>query len=188
MKLKRWQIVKCVGVPVILLLTACAPQSHQVVTPVDPVSTAIPATTVYFYPQRGQSPAQQDRDKYECYLWSVEQTGFDPSALSLAPHQRVMVVPRPAPGHDTAVGAVAGAMIGAVAGAPRNSAGGAVLGAIAGGMIGAASDASRQEQAAKVQKRYNQRSQDDFASLERRASEYRRAMGACLSGRGYSVQ
>lgn len=34
---------------------------------------------VYVYPREGQSPEQQDRDRYECHRWAVDQTGFDPS-------------------------------------------------------------------------------------------------------------
>jgi hypothetical protein len=38
-----------------------------------------PETNVYFYPVRGQSPEKQDRDKYECNTWAVQQSGFDPT-------------------------------------------------------------------------------------------------------------
>lgn len=38
-----------------------------------------PSPTVYFYPLKGQSAEQQDRDRYECYRWAHRQTGFDPS-------------------------------------------------------------------------------------------------------------
>ena len=41
------------------------------------------------YPARGQSQKQLDKDRYECHVWAVGQTGFDPSAnnqdLSLKP-------------------------------------------------------------------------------------------------------
>src|SRR6516164_8225587 len=33
---------------------------------------------IYVYPARGQSQAQQQRDRYECHSWAVRQTGFDP--------------------------------------------------------------------------------------------------------------
>jgi hypothetical protein len=33
---------------------------------------------VYVYPKQGQTEAQRERDRYECYLWAVEETGFDP--------------------------------------------------------------------------------------------------------------
>jgi hypothetical protein len=35
---------------------------------------------IFVYPNLGQSDEQRDRDRYECYLWAVQQTGFDPSA------------------------------------------------------------------------------------------------------------
>jgi len=31
------------------------------------------------YPSDGQSPEQQSTDRYECYRWAVDQTGFDPT-------------------------------------------------------------------------------------------------------------
>jgi hypothetical protein len=38
-----------------------------------------PDTRVYVYPTAGQSEAQLDRDRYECHLWAVLQSGFDPT-------------------------------------------------------------------------------------------------------------
>ena len=37
------------------------------------------AQQMFIYPSRGQSEERQQRDKYECNQWAVEQTGFDPS-------------------------------------------------------------------------------------------------------------
>lgn len=34
---------------------------------------------LYVYPKKGQSPEQQDTDRYECHRWAVNQTGFDPT-------------------------------------------------------------------------------------------------------------
>jgi hypothetical protein len=31
-------------------------------------------------PNSGQSAEQQAKDRYECYRWAVDQTGFDPTA------------------------------------------------------------------------------------------------------------
>jgi hypothetical protein len=33
---------------------------------------------LFVYPAQGQSEEQRDRDRYECYLWAADQTGFDP--------------------------------------------------------------------------------------------------------------
>lgn len=177
--------------PILRLLTAvfvlgvgaCASHPPQPAVP-SAGAAPPPSPQVYFYPLKGQNAAQQDRDRYECYLWAMKQTGFDPSLPQLAPHQKVEVVPVPPPGHDTAVGAATGAVLGAVVSPPGRTAQGAVLGAVAGAAIGAASDTARQREARRLQERYNQRA----ASIDQRASDYRRAMTACLEGRGYSVR
>src|SRR5256714_11959174 len=77
-----------------------------------------PSSDVYAYPLHGQSAQQQDRDHYECSQWATQQTGFDPSAPGVPPHERVRVVSAgPAPGAGTPVGAGTGANI--CAGLPR---------------------------------------------------------------------
>jgi hypothetical protein len=135
-----------------------------------------------------QSAEQQGRDRYECYLWARQQTGFDPSAPLLAPHQRVEVIPQPPPGHDAAAGAVTGAVIGSIITAPHDSGKGAIIGAVAGAMAGAASDAARQQEAERIQAQYDRQAALRNASIEGKAKNYRRAMAACLEGRGYSVR
>ena len=168
-------------------LAACATQPTARVVPEDE-PPPLPPTQVYFYPLHDQTAEQQDRDRYQCYLWAKKQTGFDPSAPQLAPHQRLQVIPEPAPGHDTAVGAVTGAIIGSMITGPHDSGGGAIAGAVTGAMIGAASDTARQQEAERVQSHYDRLSAQRYAELERQAHEYRRAMTACLEGRGYSVR
>jgi len=74
-------------------LAACAPRPMVRAVPAQPAPP--PQTEVYFYPLKNQNARQQDRDRYECYLWAKKQTGFDPSAPQLAPHQRFEVVPGP---------------------------------------------------------------------------------------------
>ncbi len=39
---------------------------------------------VFIYPNKGQSQKQQDKDKYDCYGWAKQQTGFDPMAQPTA--------------------------------------------------------------------------------------------------------
>jgi outer membrane lipoprotein SlyB len=146
-------------------------------------------TQVYFYPKAGQSTQQQSRDHYECYNWAVQQTGFDPSQSSIPPERRVKVVPMPPPGHDTAVLAITGAVLGALIGGPHHAGQGALIGAGSGAVVGAASDVSRQQQAQQMQEAYVNRDQAlDARHEEEKARTFRRAMGACLEGRGYSVQ
>ncbi len=165
-----------------LLLGACAPSQRQVVEADPPISQQL---TVYAYPLQGQGLEQQERDRYECSLWASDQSGFDPSMSYLAPHQRVRVVPQPSTGQYTAGGAVAGAMIGAASGPPGDSFGRAVVGALIGAFIGATADAANREQ---VEFYYQQNLNRGPAALERRAEDYRRALKACLGGRGYDVR
>lgn len=35
---------------------------------------------IFVYPNQGQSDEQRNRDRYECYLWAFEQTGYDPAS------------------------------------------------------------------------------------------------------------
>ena len=173
-----------------LFLAACSPVTgHQtIVMPQDATPAPQLSTEVYFYPNQGQSPKRQDRDRYACYLWAVKKSGFDPSVPYLAPHQQVLVSPQPASGADTAAGAFTGAILGAAIGSPHNTGEGAIVGAVAGAVLGAASDAARQDQADRLQERYDRREDQRHAELERQARKYRRAMAACLEGRGYSVR
>lgn len=166
-----------------VLLSACAPPVYSVRRSVAPPPPA-PSVELYFYPTKGQSKQQQERDRYECYLWAVKQTGYDPGQ-AMAPHQRIEVVPATPPGANVAAGAATGAVVGSILSGPRDHGQGLVFGAIAGAMLGAASEQAQQEHAARLERQYNAR---DYARVERQARDYRRAMTACLEGRGYTVR
>ncbi|PWB34411.1 hypothetical protein DCO48_06840 [Pseudomonas sp. SDI] len=45
---------------------------------------------VIAYPAYGQGPQQVEQDRYACYRWAVEQTGFDPAAATYAPAPQVL--------------------------------------------------------------------------------------------------
>jgi hypothetical protein len=143
-----------------------------------------PNTNVYAYPLHGQPAEQEDRDRYECSQWATQQTGFNPSAAGVPPHEQVQVVTGPPPGTNTAIGAVAGAVLGAAISRPWQAAGGALAGAVVGGAIGSAADASNAQTARSVAISNRQAA----AAYETQAANYRRAVGACLEGRGYSVR
>jgi hypothetical protein len=144
-----------------------------------------PVSQVYAYPLHGQTPQQQDRDHYECSTWATQQTGFDPSAPGVPPHDRVQVVSAgPPPGTNTAIGAVAGAILGAAI-APRwQAAPAALAGAVVGGAIGSSADAAN-AQATRTVVVQDRRA---AAAQEQQALSYRRAISACLDARGYSVK
>ena len=106
-----------------------------------------PPQKIYVYPSNGQTPEQTDRDRYECHIWAVQQTGVDPSRPDGNPYARVVVQPATPPGANTAAGAITGAILGSIIGGPRNAGAGFVLGAATGAVVGSAADANAQAQA-----------------------------------------
>ena len=135
---------------------------------------------MFIYPSKGQSQAQQDKDRYECHSWAVQQTGFDPSQPQAANAQPAQQPYQPSQPHVLR-GAGRGAALGAVGGAITGDAGkGAAAGAAMGGLVGG------------FRRRDERRRQAD-AQADRAAAgnplepAYMRAMAACLQGRGYTV-
>jgi hypothetical protein len=174
LKLRIWSVLGLSA-----LLVACeAPPPRRIVVAAQPVPSPI-----VVYPAQGQTPEQLERDRYECHVWAVQQTGFDPSRPGLPPGERVVVQPANPPGSGTAVGAIAGAILGAALAGPRDAGFGAVFGGVTGAAIGSASDANAQAQANVAQAQANQ----NYAQGQAAASNYRRAISACLDARGYKT-
>jgi hypothetical protein len=174
LKLRIWSVLGLSA-----LLVACeAPPPRRTVVAAQPVPSPI-----VVYPAQGQTPEQLERDRYECHVWAVQQTGFDPSRPGLPPGERVVVQPANPPGSGTAVGAIAGAILGAALAGPRDAGFGAVFGGVTGAAIGSASDANAQAQANVAQAQANQ----SYAQGQAAASNYRRAISACLDARGYKT-
>ena len=124
------------------------------------------------YPAKGQSTEQQSKDRYECHTWAVKQSGFDPSTAQAAPAS-----PQPQKKGQILRGGARGAAAGAAIGAIVGDAGkGAAIGATAGGL-------KRGFQ--KIDNNRNAQSQPAASATGQDA--YNRAIAACLSGRGYSV-
>lgn len=173
-----------VALTVAAALSACVtvPESRTVSAPPAPPPQP---TKVYFYPLQGQNDSQQDRDRYECYSWAVRQTGFDPSRHEAPVEQRAAVVPSRSPGQAIGAAAAVGAVIGAIAAGPGNTAEGAVVGAMAGTVVGSAAAAAERNDAGRASRYRPARSDRRF---DQQAGEFRRAMSACLEGRGYSVK
>ena len=42
------------------------------------VAGPVPAQDLIVFPAKGQSQEQTERDKFDCYQWAKQQTGFDP--------------------------------------------------------------------------------------------------------------
>ncbi len=139
------------------------------------VSSASVQAEPYVYPAKGQSAEQMEKDKYQCYGWGKQQTGFDPMnppVVSTGQANTGRVV------GGAAKGAAGGAVIGAIAGdAGKGAAIGAVTGTAARGMRNRQAVGQQQQQA-----------QQQSASIAQMRSEYDRAYAVCLEGRGYSVR
>ena len=189
---KPFRLVMTAGLACALSACVVAPPPRPAPPP---AAMPAPNITVYAYPQNGQTAQQEDRDRYECSTWATQQTGFNPSAPNVPPHDRVQVVSGPAvvPGSGTAVGAVTGAVVGGIAAGPRDGGAGLLIGALVGGILGTAAEASADAQAqaqaqAAADASANAQTRVQAAQIERKAADFRRALGACLSGRGYTVK
>ena len=102
------------------------------------IYTPAAAQQIFMYPTKGQSPEQQNRDRYECHTWAVQQTGFDPTNVQSAQIPATAAPPaQEAPQGGLLRGAARGAAGGAVGGAIAGDAGkGAAIGAATGALIG----------------------------------------------------
>jgi hypothetical protein len=140
--------------------------------------TAFAQGNAIIYPAKGQSPQQQEKDKYECYTWSKGQTGFDPMQAG----STQQAPPPQDPGGQRVRGAARGAAVGVVAGGIAGDAGkGAAAGAAGGAMIGGMRKRDQQRAAAQSQ-------QQQASAVAANQGAYNRAFGACMEGRGYTVK
>jgi hypothetical protein len=141
------------------------------------------AGDMFIYPRQGQSVEQQERDKWECRAWATNQTGFDPAARprALTPPP-IQQAPRGGALTGAAGGAGLGAGLGAITGG--NAGRGAAIGAVGGGLLGAV---RRNDQVRQNEFAQQQWAQQNVAHHEQNRSAWMRAVQACLTGRGYTV-
>lgn len=166
-----------------LVVAACAVVGAIGLVPLNSTRVAA-AQELFAYPARGQGPEQQARDEADCHAWAVQRTGFDPSRPS------PVVGGQPpsayeAPQGGVGRGAARGALVGVLGGAIAGEAGrGAAIGAAAGGLLGGM---RRQDQIRRQQHDAQAYHQRQAAAQEGATSAYGRALGACLTGRGYAI-
>lgn len=161
----RYRMSFCAGVVMLALIAVVF------------LATAVTAADEFVvYPAKGQSNGQMEKDKYECYQWAKNQSGFDPmkapTGTTPPPQQKGGVV------KGAAVGALAGVAVGAIAG---DAGKGAAIGAVSGGVIGG------------VRQRRTNQGQQDAANqaaqgVDQQRSAYNKAWAACMEGRGYTVK
>jgi hypothetical protein len=134
---------------------------------------------VYVFPAKGQSEAKQKKDEYECYQWSVKNSGIDPLNTAAVQAAPVETGPDGQVVGSAAKGAIVGAAIGAVTG---DAGQGAAVGAIAGGAGGIrqkrVGQARAQEQAQANADQQNQAMANSFI----------KAFSACIEGKGYTIK
>ena len=81
-----------------------ATQDYIVVQPPTSIPQPMPQPVsngydVVAYPANGQSASQIDQDRYDCYRWAVDQSGFDPATVTYAPSPAVVQTYRQAQGN-----------------------------------------------------------------------------------------
>ena len=157
-----------------------------VAAPAGPYSTSAP---VYFYPERGQAEERQDRDRYECYRWAVRESGTDPGMTTVRQPLMPSAIPgeRLRDGSGVVTGALTGAVIGAAVSSPRQIGANAVIGAIFGAALGGAAQESRAQAIESSQARRQQAAAAVAESARIPQDNFRRAMSACMQGRGYRI-
>ncbi|MEA1946555.1 MAG: hypothetical protein U9N83_04540 [Thermodesulfobacteriota bacterium] len=140
------------------------------------------AQDLIIYPAKGQSQDQMEKDKFECYNWAKQQTGFDP--------MQVPTASTPPPEQQAGKGgALKGAAVGAGAGAliKRNGSRskGAGTGAVVGGVLGGARQSRQRSQDQQARQQWEQQQANEYAQ---KRNTYNRAYSGCMEGRGYTVK
>ena len=130
-----------------------------------------PAASVglYVFPAKSQTPEQQKKDEQECYTWAKEQSGIDPAAVKANP--------------DSAAKAAAARTDSAAKGAAVK---GAAKGAVGGAVAGAAKGRQAKKQAGKAAEQ--QAVEQTNAAAGQQMDSFKKAMTACVEGKGYTVK
>ena len=139
----------------------------------------VAASDLFVYPKAGQSAEQTEKDKFECYGWAKQNSGFDPMAMPTASSP-------PPSGERKSGGLLKGGLGGAALGAlvSGGSRQGIATGALAGGAIGGIHQSSRNSKADQQQAQWER---EQAAQYSNNRNDYNRAYSACMEGRNYTV-
>lgn len=148
------------------------------------ITTTALAQELVIYPAKGQSNDQLEKDKFECYSWAKQQTGFDPMQ---PPTATAPPPPKQEKGGEVLKGAAGGAIIGgAIGGITSGKVGkGMAYGAGGGALLGGMSKASKRKQDEQNRQQWEKEQSAQYAQMR---NNYNRAYSACLEGRGYTVK
>ena len=136
------------------------------------------------FPAKGQSNEQLEKDKWECYQWAKQNSGFDPMA---PPTAQSAPPPKQAQKGGAARGAAGGALLGFAVGAIGNNDKGksTAIGAAAGGLMGGARRRNQVQEQNQAEQQWAQKEANNYAQQR---NGYNRAYSACLEGKGYTVR
>jgi len=138
------------------------------------------------YPAQGQSEDQMEKDKYQCYSWAKNQTGFDPmktpTTTSASPAKEKEVW---GAGKTGVAGGATGAVVGGLTRGRKGAVRGGLIGAGTGALIGGVRSSNQRNREKQKRKEWERIETNNYA---RARNEYNRAFGACMEGRGYSVK
>ncbi len=145
--------------------------------------SCLPATLLaeefMIFPNNNQTAEQQDQDKYYCYNWAKDQSGFDPMApptATEAPPQQG--AKKGGAGRGLVRGAAVGAVVGSSSSSTKKAAG---AGMAIGGM-------RRQDQKRKEQQAREQWEREQTQIYTENRNRYNRGYAACLEGKNYTVR
>jgi len=172
----------------IMVLTAGS-LTAQVATQAAPPPAAKPTFAqlgLFIYPAKGQTPEQQKLDEDACYGWAETQTGLtmgsgtvNTDSAAKASQEKAAEATQGAAVVGAAKGAAAGAAIGAIAG---DAGKGAAIGAVAGAAGGRRAKKGAEQQAAQAG------AQQATQTNQQMTDTFKKAAGACMEGRGYTVK
>lgn len=138
---------------------------------------------LFVYPAKGQSAEQQQKDKDACYDWAEVNTGLTLTPGSVDARAAGQTATQGVGQGKVVGGAATGAATGLAIGAISGNAGkGAAIGAVAGSVGGLRG--RRNARRAAGQEGAQQAVQANQQAVE----QFKRAAGACLEARGYSVR
>jgi uncharacterized protein YcfJ len=160
---------------------ACPPGYDCAATP-----SPAGALGLIVFPAKQQTPEVQLGEEQQCYAWAHQNTGIDPALVKSNPDSAAKVAKAKMDSATTgaavggaARGAAAGALIGGVTG---NAGTGAGVGAVTGALAGRRAKKQASAKAA----------QAGAAAANAQAAEmintFKKAMTACLEGKGYTVK
>jgi hypothetical protein len=134
---------------------------------------------LFVYPAKNQPAEQQRKEESECYGWAKNQSGIDPTApppVAPPPEQK-------SADGSALKGAAAGAAVGTAVGAIVGETGeGAAIGAVTGALRGRRAKKQKDKQ---EQQAYQQQTAAQQAHVQ---ETFKKAYGACLEGKGYTVK